>query len=136
MIRWQLLRYAAVGLLLNAVLYGIYLLLTHTLLGSWTAMTLTYCSGVLVGFVLNRQITFRYRRGDPDALLRYIATYVIGYTINLAGLWLLVEQAGISHELVQGGMTLTLPVVMFGLQKYWVFPTPTHVPPLSARLVP
>ncbi len=121
MIRRQFIRYAVIGLMLNAVLYGAYLLLTHTLMGSRAAMTITYCAGVLIGFMLNRDITFRYCGGNLGALLRYIASYVIGYAINFAVLWLFVDRWGMAHEIVQGGVILTLPVGLFVLQRYWVF---------------
>jgi putative flippase GtrA len=122
MIREQIVRYAIIGLLLNAALYGAYLWLTHELMGSREAMTLTYGSGVLVGFVLNRKITFRHDGGNAGALLRYFASYLIGYAINFAALWLLVGHLGIRHQIVQGGMTVTLPIMLFTLQRYWVFP--------------
>lgn len=122
MIRIQFLRYAVIGLLLNAALYGAYVLLTHTVMGSRAAMTVTYVSGVLLGFVLNRRITFRYRGGNAGALTRYVASYAIGYLINLAALWLLVDHVGIAHEIVQAVVIVTLPVVLFALQRYWVFP--------------
>ena len=130
MIRQQFIRYAAIGLGLNATLYGAYLLLTHTLMGSRAAMTVTYCTGVLVGFLLNRKITFRYDGGNYGALLRYAATYGIGYAINFGALWLLVDCAGFAHEIVQGGVVLTLPIVLFALQKYWVFPVQTSNSPI------
>ena len=53
MISRQFIRYAAVGLMLNIVLFGVYLLLTRGLMGSPAAMTATYSAGVLIGFVLN-----------------------------------------------------------------------------------
>jgi putative flippase GtrA len=137
MIRQQFLRYSAIGLLLNAALYGAYLLLTHTLLGSRAAMTLTYGAGVLIGFILNRSLTFRYRGENSGALLRYFGSYAFGYAINLMALWLLVDRAGMAHEVAQGGVTVTLPVVLFVLQKYWVFPSRTsNVPTLPARPSP
>jgi putative flippase GtrA len=122
MIRQQFIRYVAIGLVVNAALYGAYLLLTHTLMGSRTAMTLTYGSSVLIGFVLNRKITFRYHGSNVGALLRYFVSYLIGYVINLTALWLLVDHAGIAHEVVQGGMIVLLAIVLFALQRYWVFP--------------
>ncbi len=121
MIRQQFVRYAVIGLALNATLYGAYLLLTQTLMGSRAAMTLTYCAGVLLGFMLNRSITFRYHGRDAGALLRYVASYVIGYAINFAALWIFVSRLGIAHQIVQGIVILTLPVVLFALQRYWVF---------------
>lgn len=120
-IRQQFFRYAAVGLGLNATLYGAYLVLTQTLMGSRAAMTITYSAGVVLGFMLNRSITFRYRGRDVGALLRYVASYGIGYAINFATLWFFVDRMGVAHEIVQGGMVLTLPVVLFALQRYWVF---------------
>ncbi len=124
MIGRQFIRYAAIGLGLNVALYGAYLLLTYSLLGSRAAMTCTYCTGVLAGFLLNRRVTFRYHGGNFGALLRYVATYVIGYVINFVTLVIFVDGADIAHERVQGGVILTLPVLLFALQKYWVFPTP------------
>jgi putative flippase GtrA len=136
MIRQQFIRYATIGLLLNAALYGAYLLLTHTLMGSRAAMTLTYGAGVLIGFVLNRKVTFRYYGRNTGALVRYVVSYGIGYVIDFTALWLLVDHAGLAHEVVQGGVIAVLPVALFTLQRYWVFPNRTsHDPALSARPV-
>ena len=118
----QLLRYGIVGVMLNAALYGAYLLLTNAGTGSRLAMTLTYASGVLIGFLLNRQITFRYQGRNSGALTRYIVSYVVGYLVNLGVLWVLVDHLGFRHEWVQGGVVVTLPVLLFALQRYWVFP--------------
>ena len=121
MIRQQFVRYAMIGVLLNAALYGSYLLLTHTVMGSRAAMSITYCVGVLIGFLLNRKITFSFNGRDNAALFRYIVSYAVGYGVNLLGLWLLVDLAGFPHELVQGGMIITLAFMLFALQKWWVF---------------
>jgi putative flippase GtrA len=121
MIRRQLLSFAVIGVSVNMSLYTVYLLLTRTLMGSRAAMTLTYCSAVLIGFALNSRVTFRFDGANRSALLRYIGAYSIGYAINFTGLWLLVDHCGAPHELVQGGMTLCLPAVLFLLQRYWVF---------------
>ena len=121
MIRRQFIGYAIIGLALNLILYGAYLVLTQAGIPSLAAMTLTYAAGVLIGFVLNRSIIFRYQGGNSGALLRYMATYAIGYAINFTLLWLLAVRAGLPHQAVQGGITLGLPVVLFALQKFWVF---------------
>ena len=54
-------------------------------------MTITYCAGVLIGFTLNRRITFHFDGDNRSALLRYIGAYAIGYEINFVGLWLFVD---------------------------------------------
>ena len=52
---------------------------------------------------------------------RYVATYGFGYLLNLAVLWITVDQMGLPHEVVQGIMILSLAVILFVLQKFWVF---------------
>jgi putative flippase GtrA len=134
MISQQFMRYAIIGVLLNGSLYVIYLLLTHTLTGSRAAMSITYCAGVLIGFVLNRKITFSSRGRDTGALLRYIVSYAFGYGVNLVGLWLFVDLARFPHEVVQGGMIITLAFMLFALQKWWVFAERPRKPhPVSFR---
>jgi putative flippase GtrA len=135
MIRQQFVRFAIIGLLLNGVLYCAYLLLTRGLMGSPAAMTITYCTGVLAGFLLNRRVTFRYRGDNRGALLRYVACYVIGYAINFVTLWWLVQRLGLAHEVVQAGVTLILPVILFSLQRYWVFRRPRLPLSLPTRLL-
>jgi putative flippase GtrA len=133
MMHRQFIRYGTIGLGLNAAGYAAYLLLTHTVLGSRSAMTITYCSGVLIGFLLNRRITFRFDGDNRQALLRYIGAYAIGYAINFAGLWLFVDHFGAPHEIVQGAVMVVLVVVLFLLQRYWVFPA--RGPDYLARVV-
>ncbi len=137
MIRQQFIRFAAIGLGLNAALYGSYLLLTHTLMGSQSAMTVTYCSGVMIGFLLNRNITFRHHGGNRGALSRYIAAYFLGYGINFLALWIFADRLGMAHEIVQGGAIPVVAVAMFTLQRCWVFPASiSDRLILSARLFP
>jgi putative flippase GtrA len=137
MTRKQFFYFAVIGISLNAALYGAYLLLTHNLTGSRAAMTITYFTGVMIGFGLNRRITFRFAGDNGSAFLRYIAAYAVGYAINFIGLWLLVDLFGIAHEIVQGVMIVGVSILLFILQKYWVFPTSarTYGAPCP-RLVP
>jgi putative flippase GtrA len=118
----QFLRYAAIGITLNTALYLSYIALTHTFMNSLAAMTLTYCFGVLLGFVINRKITFGHQGNEASALLRYILSYLVGYIYNFIALLLLVDYAGYPHGAVQAGVLVTLWVLLFALQRYWVFP--------------
>lgn len=121
MLHRQFITYVVIGLVLNAVLYGAYLMLTYAGAAALVAMTFTYAAGVCSGFMLNRSITFRYRGGNAGALLRYAVSYGIGYAINFIVLWMLAARMGMPHQIVQGGIVLGLPVVLFCLQKSWVF---------------
>ena len=121
MIARQALSFALIGVLLNAALYVAYLVLTHTVFDDFVAMTVTYCSGVVMGFMLNRRFTFAFGGEGSAAFVRYVCAYVLGYFINFFGLWLLARNLGIPHEIVQGWMILGIAVLLFLLQKYWVF---------------
>lgn len=125
--RWQLFRFALVGLGSNAVLYLLYLLLTGLGLGHKTAMTLLYILGVLQTFVFNRHWTFRHQGKMPKALRRYLASYGFGYCFNLGMLLIMVDRLGLSHQIVQGILILITAGLLFLLQKYWVFPDPTEL---------
>ncbi len=125
--RWQLLRFALVGLGSNAVLYLAYLLLTEIGLGHKTAMTLLYILGVLQTFVFNRRWTFRHQGRMPKALLRYLASYGFSYFFNLAMLIIMVDILGLPHQIVQGILILIIAGLLFLLQKYWVFPDTTEL---------
>jgi putative flippase GtrA len=122
MVRAQFLRYVLVGVGLNAALYGTYLLLTWWILGSETAMTITFSVGVLLGFLTHRRVTFRHRGHGFTALRRFLACYAILYLVNFIALWVFADRMGIPHQLVQGCMALVVALVAFFVQKHWVFP--------------
>lgn len=118
-------RFAIVGTGSNAALYVAYLGMTALGVGPKTAMTIAFALGVVVTFALNRAWSFRSRREPGGAFARYVLTYVAGYALNFAALVLLVDVAGYRHELVQGLMVVVVAVVMFLLQRHWVFAEPT-----------
>lgn len=120
--RKQFVRYSLVGLGSNLVLYLAYLLLTYLGMGPKSAMTLLYVLGVAQTFLFNRKWSFGHEGGLHSAFARYVASYALGYVLNLAVLWIAVDRMGLPHQIVQGVMILTLAVMLFVLQKFWVFP--------------
>ncbi len=124
----QFFRYAVVGLASNLVLYAGYLLLTWTGMGHKLAMSFLYGIGVLQTFFFNRKWSFEHQGAAPQALARYVAAYIFGYLLNLAGLLLLVDRLGFPHQVVQGMMILIFAMMLFLLQKYWVFSSTAHEP--------
>jgi putative flippase GtrA len=118
----QFLRYGVVGLGSNLLLYLAYLILTYLGMGHKTAMSLLYVIGVMQTFIFNRTWSFGHQGGLHGAFARYVASYALGYLLNLSVLWLAVDHLGLPHQIVQGGMIPTLAIILFLLQKYWVFP--------------
>lgn len=117
----QFVRYAVVGLVSNGVLYGLYLVMTQLGIGHKLAATIAYAASVLQTFGFNRAWSFHDRGLVGPAFARYVATYAFGYVVNMAVLMMLVDRAGLRHELVQAATIVLLAVMLFLLQKFWVF---------------
>jgi putative flippase GtrA len=127
----QIVRFAVVGLVSNALLFGLYLLLTNAGLSYVPAMTAVYAIGIAQTFVANRSWTFGHadRLGSP--FVRYVVTYALGYLLNLALLTTLVGGLHLPHAWVQGALIFVVAAFVFVLQKHWVFrvaaPAPRRV---------
>lgn len=118
----QFARYVVVGLVSNMIGYLIYLVLTRIGFEPKLAMSLMYGIGVIQTFLFNKRWSFRFSGAATPALVRYATAYALGYVINLLALMLLVDQAGLPHQLVQGVMIVFVAVMLFLAQRYWVFP--------------
>lgn len=117
----QFVRYVLVGLVSNTIGYVLYLLLTRSIMGPKSAMSLLYAVGVLQTFIFNRNWSFGYSGQMSSSFLRYVSTYALGYVVNLSALLVLVDIMGLSHEWVQACLVLSLAAGLFLLQRYWVF---------------
>ena len=120
-VRTQLSRYAVVGIVSNAMLYAIYLVLTHFGIEPKLAMTATFVVGVTQTFMLNRSWTFSYRGSNSRAYARYWVAYGVAYGVNFLLLVVLVDKLGFRHEIVQGVLILAIAVLLFAAQRLWIF---------------
>ena len=119
--RRQLVRYALVGLVSNALLYLAYLALTRLGIEPKLAMTLSFVAGVTYTFLMNGRWTFAHRGNKRHAYTRYWIIYGVAYILNLALLSLFVDVLGYKHQFVQGTLVCGIAVLLFLLQKFWVF---------------
>lgn len=117
----QVVRFAIVGLLSNAVLFAMYLALTSAGLSHVPAMTLVYAIGVTQTFVANRNWTFGHAGSLRGPFARYVVTYLLGYLLNLLLLTALVDVMRLPHAWVQGALIFVVAAFVFVLQKHWVF---------------
>lgn len=120
-IQRQFIRYAIVGLASNALAYGFYIVFTLFGVGPKLAMSVIYGISVLQTFVFNKRWTFGYRDASGLAFVRYCISYGLGYVINMMVLIVMVDRYGYPHEIVQAATILSLAVMLFLLQKFWVF---------------
>ena len=114
-------RFGVVGVTSNLVLYLLYLGLTYFGLGHKFSMSLLYIFGALQTFVLNKKWTFSHHGYLSVTFVRYISLYAGGYFINLGVLIVMVDRLGYSHEWVQGMTVLMVAVLLFFMQRAWVF---------------
>jgi putative flippase GtrA len=119
----QVARYLVVGLISNGLLYLAYLGLTFYGLGPKVAMTLLYGLGVLQTFVFNKKWSFNHEGSIKPAFSRYVAAYGCGYLINYTALFILVDNLGMNHQIIQAIMIIIVACVLFLLLKFWVFRT-------------
>jgi putative flippase GtrA len=117
-------RYVIVGLASNLVLYLIYLLITAFGLEYKIAMTMLYVIGTLQTFAFNAHWTFKHRGNNKVSLVKYFVAYGACYLVNISALVVFVDRIGLPHQVVQGAMILIITVIMFLLQKFWVFKSP------------
>jgi putative flippase GtrA len=126
----QLLRYGITGLISNAVMFIGYVLATGVGMGHKAAMSVFYGLSVLQTFAFNRRWTFRHGGRLAGPFLKHVTVYLAGYVFNLAGLVFFVDVAGLPHLAVQAVLIVLIAILLFVLQKYWVFPvveTPVYL---------
>lgn len=117
------LRFAVVGVGSNLSLYLLYLLVTWLGIGHKTAMTGLYLVGMVQTFMLNRVWTFDYKGKIGGAMRRFIVAYALGYMVNFGMLRLFVDAMSLPHQAVQALAIFVVAVMMFMLQRRWVFST-------------
>lgn len=114
-------RFGIVGLASNVVLYLLYLLFTSVGCGHKTAMTILFVMGIVQTFIVNKRWTFNYQGFEKSIFAKYVMIYVGAYLTNFFGLMLFVDYLSFPHMIVQGIIVLTGAVLLFMLQRYWVF---------------
>ena len=117
----QLIRYGVVGVVSNAAIYFVYLLITYLGVEPKTAMTLVYIIGASIGFIGNRKWTFAYRGDSSSAALRYVLAHLFGYLLNYIILFTFVDRLGYAHQWVQAVAIIIVAGFLFILFKYFVF---------------
>ena len=122
----EILRFGAVGLGSNALLYLLYLAATAVGIEPKVAVTLIYLVGVLQTFLLNKRWTFQHEGHVRRTAARYWVAYALAYAGNMVLVFIFVDMAGFDHRVVQGILVAVIGLALFALQKYWVFRMPVR----------
>ena len=119
----EILRFGVVGLGSNALLYLLYLAATAVGVEPKVAVSLIYLVGVLQTFILNKRWSFQHEGHVRRTAARYWVAYAFSYAANMVLLIIFVDVIGFDHRVVQGVLIAVIGLVLFALQKYWVFGT-------------
>ena len=121
----QLVRYVVTGGLASVVNIGVYwLLAARFALDVRIAWTIGFAAAVVVGYVVHSRWSFRgHGRRDNVARTgsRFVIVSLVSFGLNLLWVWLLVKLLGwplwSPYPLVLG----VTPLVVFTLNRAWVF---------------
>ena len=120
-IDYQIIRYGITGVLLNIFTYSLYLCLTWLWLTPRQAVTLLYPIGILLSYLSHKKFTFQDRRNASSTITQYLIIYILGYFINLAVIYGLVDILGFPHQLAQILAIFTLAAFSYFSMRQFVF---------------
>lgn len=118
---YQLGRFGIVGLGLNAVLYGFYLVLTWWGVTPIAASSLAFVVGVPLSLFLHRTVTFRVAAVSPARKAAFVGVYAAGYVAQIGTLALLHVELQIPHPVAQAIGVVVAAAVLFVVQKRVIF---------------
>jgi putative flippase GtrA len=114
--RFQLARFAAVGVTNTAVTAGVYAVALRLAVPYLPAGALAYALGATNGFLLNRTWTF----GRHGRIRRYVAVVAGGLAVNTLLLRCAVG-AGVPHAAAQVAAVVPATLLTFALSRAWAF---------------
>lgn len=117
----QLARYGLSGIVINALLYAFYLILTQIGVLPWQAATVAFAVGVPTSYIAHRRYTFQNARSSRLRRLGFAAAYVSAYFLQIGGLYLLYNVNHIPHQIAQITMTVVVAAWLFFIQKFVIF---------------
>ena len=122
---WQLLRFGISGVFLTLLVSVLYLLaVSFTAMPPAIALTLATILASIVGFFVHGSFSFRGfgKRDNPAArFVRFLITNGIGYLLNLAFVFALVDLARLPKWTPIIAFCTITPLVSFLLNRRWVF---------------
>lgn len=85
----KLSKYGIIGVLSNAFLYLIFLLLLWVDIAPVLASGLCYVFGVTISYIFNRKWTFQSERSHMKDMISFLSAYGVGLIVTLISMYLL-----------------------------------------------
>lgn len=119
--RRQFIRWALVGVAVNAIGYIAFLGMVYAGLHHQLAATAVFSIAVLVAYVANRSWSFGHQGGVTRSFANYMVLNLLAWVLNVLVLFIFVDVMGFHHAPVQGIAILVIACLTFIGQRYWVF---------------
>jgi len=117
----QIVRYVVLGISMNLIGYGLYLMMTWFGIDPKVAMTIGYAIGLAVSFLGNKKWTFSHEGQLSITAYRFLLMHLSGYLFNLGCLYVFVDIYEKPHYIVQLSAMGILAVYFFIMLKFFVF---------------
>ncbi len=117
----QLFRYGLIGVSANLAAYLAYLSITYMGGTPKLTMSVLYVVTAFASYLGNRKLTFAYTGGFLGSGLRFAIAHFFGYLINLCLLFVLVDNFGYPHQVVQVCAIIIVAIFLFLSFKLFVF---------------
>ena len=134
MISRQFIRYVAVGGATNVSGYLLYLLVTSLGVSPILTISIFYPVYVAIAFYLHKRVSFGHKGQVTASAFKYLVAYIGCYLLNVAMLAFFSDYLGIAHWLVQAGAIVSIALLLFVVQKYWVFRSQATTPAVERVL--
>jgi putative flippase GtrA len=116
----QFLKFCIVGVTNTTISLVVYYLLLKFGVQYLLASTISYCAGLLNGYILSSAFVFKQKKSLNQAL-KFIGVYLSALLINLLLLYCLVDIFGVSEFFAQVVVTVFNVFYNYFLNKIWTF---------------
>lgn len=118
----ELMRYLLAGVANTAIGYLAFLIALHgfSFSASW-ANAISYTIGLACAYVLNALFVFKAERFHLSSAIRFAASFILAFTLNLMMLNILLEWAKLMPELAQIFAMIAYTITFYLLNKLFVF---------------
>jgi len=113
--------FIVIGVINNLAGFAVFVLLTVVGLGAIPSATASYVVGMFISYFGNQRLTFRHAPGQSSAVVKFLISNAIGYSVNVLVLWLLVSSRGVPQIIGQLVAIGCVAVCTFVLMRLWVF---------------
>ena len=122
---WQAVRFGIAGLALTALVSAVYYAqVIYLAVLPAIALTIATLVASAVGFLVHSQFSFRAhgtRENPAKRMFRFLVTNGLGYLLNLAFVFVLIDLMHLPTWTPMIGFCLVTPAVSFVLNRRWVF---------------